>query len=454
MKLAFVSGNREQLPDAVVPLGLLYLMAACPERHHAVLWDLCFERDPHAALRSRLAQLEPDVVALGIRNLQRNDYSGGRDNIDYYRSLVETIRAVSSARVVVGGGGFSVMPEGWMRELRADFGVVGEGERAFAELLVALEAGQRSWADVPGLLYWAAGKLVSNPRGLRFLDLDELPVPDRTLVDPRYSERFGIESVQTKRGCSLACEYCTYPSIEGRTVRTRTPRLVADEMAALLATHPSTRHVFIVDSVFNLPPDHARAVCRALRDRGWTVPWTCYANPIGFDGELARLMVQAGCAGVEVGADSGCDEVLRTLRKGFDTAALRRLHAVATEVGLRDCHTFMLGTPGESLYDVRRTLDFVIDLDPFSAIVMIWTDDAEAERPDLALARSELRAGILHLLAEVTVSRPRWVVPATGLNFEPKLFTVLRKVGLRGPLWQHLDRADERWRRLSGLRPR
>jgi hypothetical protein len=44
------------------------------------------------------------------------------------------------------------------------------------------------------------------------------------------------------------------------------------------------------------------------------------------------------------------------------------------------------------------------------------------------------------------------VVPATGLNFEPKLFAALRKMGLRGPLWQHLDRAEERWRRLSGLR--
>jgi radical SAM superfamily enzyme YgiQ (UPF0313 family) len=452
VKVAFVSGNREQLPDAVIPLGLLYLLASCPAHHDAVLWDLCFEQEPHAALAKRLGEFRPDLVALGIRNLQRNDYSGGRDNIECYRSLMHTIRAASSVPVVVGGGGFSVMPEGWMRELACDFGIVGEGERALAQLLGELEAPEPSFLAVPGLLHWVDGALVANPRARDFLDLDALPVPDRRQVDARYFERSRIESVQTKRGCSLDCAYCTYPTIEGRTVRARSPRRVVDELCALRALHPSTEHLFVVDSVFNLPPSHAKAVCRELCERGWSLPWTCYANPNGFDAELAALMVQAGCAGIEVGADSGCDHLLRTLRKGFDTAALRQLHVVATEAGLRDCHTFMLGTPGESLDDVRRTLDFMVELDPFATIVMIWTDDAEAGAPAVEPARRELRAGIVRLLEQHATRRPRWVVPATGLNFEPKLFAALRKMGLRGPLWQHLDRAEERWRRLSGLR--
>ena len=40
MKVAFVSGNREQLPDAVIPLGLLYVMAAASDRHESALVDL------------------------------------------------------------------------------------------------------------------------------------------------------------------------------------------------------------------------------------------------------------------------------------------------------------------------------------------------------------------------------------------------------------------------------
>ena len=44
--IAFLSANRENLPDAVIPIGLLYVMGATPDHHEMVLWDLCFEDEP------------------------------------------------------------------------------------------------------------------------------------------------------------------------------------------------------------------------------------------------------------------------------------------------------------------------------------------------------------------------------------------------------------------------
>src|SRR5262245_2931521 len=161
-----------------------------------------------------------------------------------------------------------------MRRLRPDFGIAGEAERAFPELVAALaspEAGTRL-ARIGGLHRFVAGELVSNPPGKGFLDMDALPAPDRSLVDPRYYERYGIESVQTKRGCPLRCDYCTYPIIEGRVGRAREPSAVVDEMFRALEQQPRTRHFFVVDSVFNLPKTHAKNVCRELVARGWSVP--------------------------------------------------------------------------------------------------------------------------------------------------------------------------------------
>ena len=80
MKIAFVSGNREKLPDAVIPLGLLYIMASTPGCHEKVLIDLCFEEDPRTALRCKLEAIKPDLVAISMRNIQNNDYSGVSDN--------------------------------------------------------------------------------------------------------------------------------------------------------------------------------------------------------------------------------------------------------------------------------------------------------------------------------------------------------------------------------------
>ncbi|MBW2256281.1 MAG: hypothetical protein JRI25_17025 [Deltaproteobacteria bacterium] len=72
--------------------------------------------------------------------------------------------------------------------------------------------------------------------------------------------------------------------------------------------------------------------------------------------------------------------------------------------------------------------------------MMIWQDEAEARDPSLAHHRRALREGIEALLRERAGDNPRWIVPPLEINFDARLFAVLRKLGLKGPLWQHLDR--------------
>jgi radical SAM superfamily enzyme YgiQ (UPF0313 family) len=438
VRVAFVSGNREKLPDAVVPLGMLYVMAATPARHERTLIDLCFELEPEAALKRALSDFRPDVIALGMRNIQNNDYSGLRDNIAYYAGLIRAAREATPVPVVLGGSGFSVMPTELLEKLGADYGIAGEGEGAFPRLLAALETGGAGIERVPGLHRATPHGVASNPAAPGFLDMNALAPPDRTLADARYYERYAIDSVQTKRGCSLRCDYCTYPTIEGRVGRTRAPAAVVDEMERALAQQPGTRHFFVVDSVFNLPRRHAKDVCRELIQRRWRTPWTCYANPLGFDAEFAKLAREAGCAGMEIGSDSGRDDVLARLRKGFTTADIRRIQALCADAGIPDCHTFILGTPGESLDDVKRTLDFLAELDPFAAILMIWLDDAEALDPALRKERDVLRERIAELLRPLCAAHPHWASPPLAANFDTNLFRKLRRTGLHGPLWQHV----------------
>jgi hypothetical protein len=141
---------------------------------------------------------------------------------------------------------------------------------------------------------------------------------------------------------------------------------------------------------------------------------------------------------MEVGSDSGCDEVLESLRKGFTCAQIRSLHEVCMSAGIPDCHSFVLGTRGETLEHVRRTLDFIVELEPFSAIIMIWFDDYEALDPELGKQRIELRSRIEEVLKERRRDFPQWIIPTLGVNFSEALFRVLRRNGLHGPLWQHI----------------
>lgn len=439
MRIAFISANREIMPDAVIPIGLLQVMAAVPERHEKLFWDLCFEGDPLATVADRLRKQQPDLVAIGLRNIQNMDYTNITVNLDYYRRLLATVREHSSAPVVLGGGGFSVMPRELMEVLGADYGIAGEGERAFAQLLEQLEQPSPSLGHIERLHYRVDGALRSNVSTLEPLDVDAQPRADRSVLPERYYSDYGIESLQTKRGCPLHCEYCTYPLIEGARSRMRDPARVADEFMRICA-RKGVEHVFVVDSVFNLPPRHAKAVCRELIARGNRTPWTSYVNPIAFDDELAGLMVGAGAAGVEIGSDSGCDEVLDRLRKGFRTDKIGRLAQICRTHGLKDCHSFILGTRGETLDDVDRTLDFVEELGPFAALMLVWVEDREVVDAGTERERRGFRDAIYARLAERASRQPRWSVPRLGIRFDPRTFAVLRRFGLRGPLWQHLDR--------------
>ena len=149
MKIAFVSGNQEKMPNAVTPLGLLYVIASTPDHHEKQMIDLCFESNPGTVLRERLAASEPDLVAISMRNIQNNDYADVSDNLDYYEDLIKQVRFSTAAPIVLGLGSIS------------------------------------------SLHYWNGDTLVVNPRRDGFIDLSKLPSPDRTLLHAGYFDEFG-----------------------------------------------------------------------------------------------------------------------------------------------------------------------------------------------------------------------------------------------------------------------
>jgi hypothetical protein len=164
-------------------------------------------------------------------------------------------------------------------------------------------------------------------------------------------------------------------------------------------------------------------------------------------------MAEAGCAGLEIGSDSGVDDVLDRLKKGFHVERIRAMHDHCVAAGIPDCHSFILGTRGESLDDVARTLDFCAELDPFAALIGIWTDDEEALDVSLARERRALRERVVEIAERKHAQFPRWIIPSLGVNFDARLFRVLRRKGLKGPLWQHIKLpAPEAFR--SGVRAR
>lgn len=450
VRVLLVSANREMLPSPVVPLGVLYVAAAVRDggAHDVSVVDLCFVDDPIVTVRDAVKSYRPDVVGLGLRNLHDNTYGSSEPLLSYYDHVATAIRETmpQGCRLVLGGAAITLQPSTMIERLRADHAIVGEGERAFRELVDALARGD----EPPRILSSAAvhrsviasSTLISKnkpaspyattPAAL----LDEVTPPARDLVDVRYFEVEGTDNIQTKRGCAFQCSYCDYPDLEGRKVRVRSPDSIADEMLAR-SRAPGVTHAFIVDSVFNVPRSHALAVCDALIARGSPLPWVCYVSPASLDEEVVARMAQAGCIGAEIGTDSGSPRVLERLNKPFTLDHVRRVRDAFRKHNISDCHTFVLGAEEETVDEARATLAFIEELDPDVAVFVVFMEDRE----DHDVRRATHREALLELLATEAPRRPGWVVPELSIRFGPKVTRLVRRERMRGPAWVHLARA-------------
>lgn len=359
MKVLLVATNRERSPYPVAPLGALCVAAATQAAGHEVKFlDLGMERMPQKALRKALETDKFGAVAFSIRNLDNCWSFAPRLYFDEVRELTETVRQHFSGPLILGGSGFSVSPQGWMRRLQPDCGIVGEGERTFPEVLTRLETG-RSLEGIEGAVTGIRNDSPDATPARAIESLAQLPIPAHEFCSyQQYTRHGGFVGVQTKRGCPFKCAYCIYPKLEGRRYRLRPPEAVVEEIE-IVANRSQMRHFFFVDSVFNDPRNHALAICHALERRQLRVQWSAFCNPTGFDAELARAMKAGGCNGVEFGLDVASDKMLAALNKPFGQKETRIALQAARDAGLPFAIYLLFGGPGETWADVEDTQNFL-----------------------------------------------------------------------------------------------
>lgn len=458
MKVLLVNANTDQLPDPVFPLGASFVAAAAEAAGHDVhALDLCFEPDPPAALKAAIQRVKPGVIALSLRNLDSSSYPNCRSYVGDYAHLVKAAREVdATVPLVLGGSAFTVAPKALLQALGADFGISGEGERAFPALLNSLESGT-PFSLTEGVVVEKVGDATLLRVIPGSFPLDTLPKPARHHFNPaKYYQLGGALNIQSKRGCAFDCLYCSYPLLEGKRVRRRSPVLVVDEWEAV-AAETGVRHWFVVDSVFNAPLEHAKEICREIIRRKLRLDWSAYFNPSLFDEEFALLLRKAGCRSVEFGVDTGSPTMISTLRKNFTPDQLRIASKQCHDQGLRICHSLLFGGPGESETSVRETLALMDETKPTAVIAMAGvrlipgTDlavqavaegliDAEDPllEPHFYISRS-LGDDLIRIIEEHASVRSNWIVPGLGLHENLEVLRDVRRRGVKGQLWTRIS---------------
>jgi len=353
MRVLLVSGNTHTKPYPVYPLGLDYVAGALPERHPVCIVDMNAQ-EAGEPLAQAIEAFAPEVIGLSIRNVDTTDATRPDGFFKKHRDLVGAIRAQSAAPLVLGGSGFTIFPEPMMRELGADYGIIGEGER-LALLLDALERGE-DVAPTPGIVTQHSAAVVPPPWSGTITRRFDPSLPHVGF----YLKRGGMLNLQTKRGCGFNCIYCTYPFIEGRALRLFDPEEVGQTARRL--QDAGARYIFVADAAFNSSGTHSMAVARAFVKAGVSIPWGAFFAPVNAERDYFRALADAGLSHVEFGSDSLSDPVLKAYRKPFRAEHVFRAHAAALEAGLHVAHYFLFGGPGENSDTVDETLERIEQL--------------------------------------------------------------------------------------------
>lgn len=387
MKVLLISANTERINLPTLPYGLALVAGAVRAAGHTVaMLDLRREAEPRAAIARTVKELQPNVIGISVRNVDDQCMERPRFLLAEVAHVVAACREHSSAPAILGGAGYSIFPAAALTYLGADFGICGEGEVVFPALLTRLEQGGDP-ADLPGIYTAARTGRVARTFAT---DLDALPCPAEDLwptADPAEPDLW--VPVQSRRGCPLECSFCSTPGLEGRTIRARTPALVAKEIARL--ARMGFRRFYFVDNTFNLPPDYALELCRRIAAERLDIGWRCILYPQSVPEELVEAMTSAGCVEAGLGFESGSASVLRTMNKQFLPEEVRQVSQRLRAHGIRRMGFLLLGGPGETQETVAASVAFAesLRLDQLRITVGIRI------YPETPLAELAVREGVI-----------------------------------------------------------
>jgi radical SAM superfamily enzyme YgiQ (UPF0313 family) len=347
-----------------MPNGALTSLAGNVEAHHRVaVADLILVQGRLRETIIRLLQeWTPQVVGLSTMTFQRRTAA----------RVIELVRAVKpDAKIVVGGYDPSLAQEVY-ETMNVDYLIRGEGEVTFRELLRAVEQGGK-FEKISGLSYRSpAGWIRNPPRAPHRLESGDIGLPNRSSRVLKGYTLLGrqVDVVETSRGCTYDCSFCSIIEMRGRNFFTYSfDRVLADIRDA---SEHGARTIFLVDDNIMLNVKRFEALCVAIIDAGLShLDYFVQAmtSSIANHGEtLAPLMKRAGFRYVFLGIENILENDLQFLRASSKNTA--RDHGRQSENATLKAIDFLhrndmlvvggliVGNPADTRESIEANLEF------------------------------------------------------------------------------------------------
>lgn len=259
---------------------------------------------------------------------------------------------------VIGGVHITALPKITLEEFASfDIGVVGEGEITLYELCDALRSGKEI-TTINGLVCRRDGEILVTQARQRIANQDSIPFPAWDMLPA--SETYFIQS---ERGCPFSCLFCMNPN--GKVARKRSVPNVVEELLWIIRDF-KPKHISFGDELFSVDMPRTRQLLDAMiaSKIGDYVTWDLQTHVHFVDEPMFRQFKQAKVKRVELGIETGDDELLRKMGKGTNLQKILLACDAAKKEGVKIGTFFLFGQPNESNKSLEATIKLAVRINP------------------------------------------------------------------------------------------
>lgn len=345
--------------EAAPPLALLALAPVLERKGYAVeIVDSTIDSGYEKRILDRL----DESVCLGVSIVTG----------PMIEEAIRISRAVKAARpdfpIIFGGWHPSTLAAQTLQAPYVDVVVRGQGELALGEIVDRLDEGSPLDGIAGCSFKRMDGEIVHNPnRPTTFIS--ELPPKAYHLIDLEPYERLSGRrwiTYTSSHGCPYDCSFCSNASIYGRAWNALPAARVVTEVTELVRSMHLDM-IDIIDDNFLVDRQRGVDIARGFVESGARFEW-CIQTTANFllktDDADVRLLRKSGLYRVFIGAESGSDDVLKSVNKvRFQgTSVLAAVAEKLYRAGITCTFSLIFGLPGETDEDRRQTLEMLAEI--------------------------------------------------------------------------------------------
>ncbi|MDI6737763.1 MAG: radical SAM protein [Nanoarchaeota archaeon] len=356
--------SMKKVMNLIPPLGLCYIAS-------------CLEKKGYRG-KVRIIDCQTGVSFEKLQSIfekEKADVVGITCTTPSFESALQTGKKIKEympkAAIIIGGPHATALPEYTMGFGLFDYAVIGEGEETIVELMNYIDGSNthQKLSEIKGIVYKDKnGKIVKTPLRPFIKDLNAIPLPARHLLPPpseyhptpaSYRKLPQIH-IMTSRGCPSQCTFCDR-AVFGTRYRERSVKNIMKEIDETIKKY-GVKDVKFFDDTFTINRKRLFEICKEMKKRN--LKWCCLTKVNLVDYEMLRMMKKSGCYQVLFGIESGDDRILKLLKKGTTVEQNERAIRLAKKAGLNVRCDFIVGTPGQTMESMQKTVDFAVKMNP------------------------------------------------------------------------------------------